>query len=234
MFLHRWSILSQILHMSYCSSCRHYLLPSREISHVKGGDRFPYSILALKNGIRKVCSQQYSLTRTYLWASPFWKEHFNMTVKICIEQFTYIILFSSSVLNLHLCWSPTYYLWKPIALLMYIQLMTHITPLYNFKVLLWDCLHFEGQWLDIRRNYLEKNAYSLLICDFWQIFGVILAEFVLKCHSNTYKSQYPFHVINDISFQVINARMRKQTFKGKNTLVLWTYENILKWELRMD
>lgn len=92
MFLHRWSKLSQILHMSYCSSCRHYLLPSRGISRVKWGDRFPYSIPALRNAIRKVCSQQRSLI-TYLWASPFWKQHFNVTVEICIEQFTYIILF---------------------------------------------------------------------------------------------------------------------------------------------
>lgn len=99
MFLHRWSKLLQILRMSYCSSCRHYLLPSREISHVKWGDRFPYSILALRNRVRKVWSQQCSLTRIYLRSSPFSKELLNMTVKVCIGQFTYTIPFWSSVLE---------------------------------------------------------------------------------------------------------------------------------------
>lgn len=98
MFLHRWSKLLQILRMSYCSSCRHYLLPSREISRVKWGDRFPYSILALRNRVRKVWSQ-CSLTRIYLRSSPFSKELLNMTVKVCIGQFTYTIPFWSSVLE---------------------------------------------------------------------------------------------------------------------------------------
>ena len=99
MFLHRWSKLSQILRMSYCSSCRRYLLPSREICHVKWGDRFPCSILALGNRVRKVWSWWYSLTRTYLWESSFWNELFNMTVEVCIGQFTHTILFWSSVLE---------------------------------------------------------------------------------------------------------------------------------------
>lgn len=99
MFLDRWSKLSQILHMSYCSSCRHYLLPSREISHVKWGDRFPYSILALRNTVRKGCQWALLRPRIYLWASAFWKELFNMTVKVCIWQVTYTILFWSSVLK---------------------------------------------------------------------------------------------------------------------------------------
>lgn len=57
MFLHRWSKLSQILRMFYCSSCRPSLLPSREISRVRWGDRFPCSILALGNRGREVWSR---------------------------------------------------------------------------------------------------------------------------------------------------------------------------------
>lgn len=77
MSLPRWSKLSQTLHMSCCSSCRHSPLPSRGISHGRGGDRFPCSILALGTGNRGWVSAELTDRKTPV-TSPFWKV-FNMT-----------------------------------------------------------------------------------------------------------------------------------------------------------
>lgn len=94
MFLHRWSKLSQILRMSYCSSCRHYLLPSREISHVKWGGQFPYSILALRKKKDKFC-RQCSLARIY---HSFGKDIF-FTLHQCLHWAPHKIPLWNSVLQ---------------------------------------------------------------------------------------------------------------------------------------
>lgn len=94
MFLHRWSKLSQILHMSYCSSCRHYQLPSREISHVKWGGQFPYSILALRKKKGRVLSSVLSDKNISL----FWKGHF-FTLHQCLKWAPHKIPLWNSVLQ---------------------------------------------------------------------------------------------------------------------------------------